>query len=104
MVAAVQKLKWAPPTVAIGGGTVGKYESIRFGIQRGSASGHIEIIRPAHNPISGTASMMAPKDQQAMNDKMGATFLDKDADVLVTVVVDGNKRAAQRLLDKLVKK
>jgi hypothetical protein len=104
VVTAVQKLKWAPPTVAIGGGTVGKYESIRFGIQTGSASGYIEIIRPAHNPIPGSASMMPPKDQEPMKAKMGATYLDKDADVLVTVVVQGNKTAAKRLLDKLVKK
>lgn len=100
----MQKLKWAPPTVAISGGTVGKYADIRFGIQRGRSSGHIEIIRPAANPIPGTASMMAPKDQAVMNQKMGAVYLDKDADVLITVVVDGNKSAAKRLLDKLVKK
>ncbi len=104
VVAAVQKLKWAPQNVAISQGTVGKYENIRFGIQNGSASGHIEIVRPAHDPSTGGANMMAPKDQAAMNENTGAVYLDKDADVIVTVVVDGNKTAAKRLLDKLVKK
>lgn len=102
--AAVQKLKWAPPTVAMGGGTIGKYENIRFGIQKGSASGYVEIVRPAHNPNPGSANMMPPKDQAVSKEKVGATYLDKDADVLVAVVVRGNKRAAKRLLDKLVKK
>ena len=104
VVTAVQKLDWAPPDVAISGGSVGKYENVRFGIQKGSASGYIEIIRPAHDPSPGSASMMAPKDQQAMKEQTGATYLDKDADVLVVVVVAGNKTAAKRLLDKLVKK
>lgn len=104
IVAAVQKIGWAPPDVAIGGGTVGKYEDIRFGIQKGSASGYVEIIRPSATPSPGSASMMAPGDQKAMKEKVGAVFFDKDAGVLVVAVVQGNRTAAKRLLDKLIKK
>lgn len=106
VIAEVQKLKWAPEKVAVSGGTVGKYENIRFGITDGKQSGYIEIVRPAKDPTGSTASMMPPKDQKAMKESSGAaTYLDPDGDVIVIVMVDGGKTAvAKKLLDKLVQK
>lgn len=104
LVAAVQKLGWAPEKVEISGGTVGKYENVRFSIDNGKGGiGNIEIVRPAAEPRPG-ASMMAPKDQKAMHESRGAVFFDKDADVVVMVVVDGKPAEAKKLLDKLLKK
>ncbi|MEZ4219798.1 MAG: hypothetical protein R3B13_02635 [Polyangiaceae bacterium] len=103
LVAEVQKLKWAPEKVEVMGGSVGKYENLRFGIHNGTLGGHIELIRPAKEP-SGGASMMSPKDQKAMHENQGAVFLDETADVLVIVIVDGKPAEAKKLLDKLIKK
>jgi hypothetical protein len=104
VVAAVQKLGWAPQKVQISGGTIGKYENFRFGIQKDKYSGHIEVVRPAKNPTGSGASMMPPKDQKKMNEGNGAVYLDEAADVIVIVVVEGAPAEAQKLLDKLVKK
>ncbi len=104
IVAEVQKIGWAPQNVAISGGTVGKYENVRFGIANANSTGYIEIIRPAQNPTTGSASMMAPKDQKAMKESVGAVFFDEAADVLVIVVVEGKPAEAKKVLAKLVKK
>ncbi len=56
LVAAVQKIGWAPEDVQTSGGSVGKYENIRFGIANGSIEGTLEIIRPAHTPTGSSAS------------------------------------------------
>lgn len=103
IVAEAQKLGWAPTNVALLGGTVGKYENIRFGIDSGKANGYIEVIRPAHEPTHGGANMMAPKDQKAMKESLGAVFLDEEADVLIVVVVEDKPGDAKKLLAKLVK-
>lgn len=103
MVAEAQKAGWAPTNVAILGGTVGKYENVRFGIDNGKVTGYIEIIRPAHEPTHGGASMMAPKDQKAMKDALGAVLFDEEAEVLIVVVVEDNPADAKKLLAKLVK-
>jgi hypothetical protein len=105
VIAEVQKLKWAPPTVATSGGTVGKYENLRFGISDGKSEGYIEIIRPAKDPSGSSANMMPPKDQKAMKESSGAaTYLDPEADVLVIVMIEGKTAVAKKLIDKLVKK
>jgi hypothetical protein len=104
IVAEAQKIGWAPTNVALLGGTVGKYENIRFGIDSGKANGYIEVIRPAHEPTHGGANMMAPKDQAAMKESLGAVLLDEEADVLIIVVVEDKPAEAKKLLAKLVKK
>jgi hypothetical protein len=103
VVAAVQKLGWAPEKVAISGGTIGKYENFRFGIAKGGLAGRIEVVRPAKSPSGSSASMMPPKEQKKMNEGLGAVFLDETADVVVIVVVDDKPAEAKKLLDKLVK-
>jgi hypothetical protein len=103
IVAEAQKVGWAPTNVAILGGTVGKYENIRFGIDNGKATGYIEIIRPAHEPTHGSANMMSPKDQKAMKESVGAVFFDEEAEVLIVVVVEDQPADAKKLLAKLVK-
>lgn len=103
IVAEAQKIGWAPTNVALMGGTVGKYENIRFGIDNGKATGYIEVIRPAHEPRGGGANMMSPKDQKAMKEELGAVLLDEEADVLVIVVVEDKPADAKKLLAKLVK-
>ncbi len=104
LVAEVQKLKWAPEKVEISGGTVGKYENIRFGIDNGKLSGYLELVRPAAAPSGGGASMMAPKDQKAMREATAGVFLDETANVLLMVKIEGKKAEAQKFVDALVKK
>jgi hypothetical protein len=104
LVAEVQKLKWAPEKVEISGGTVGKYENIRFGIDNGKLTGYLELVRPAAERGSGGASMMAPKDQKAMKEASAGVFLDETADVLLIVMIEGKKADAQKFVDKLIKK
>lgn len=103
MVAEAQKIGWAPTNVALLGGTVGKYENVRFGIDNGKNTGYIEIIRPAHEPTFRGANMMSPKDQAAMKESLGAILLDEEADVLIVVVVEDKPAEAKKLLAKLVK-
>jgi hypothetical protein len=103
IIAETQKLGWAPTNVALMGGTVGRYENVRFGIDNGKATGYIEVIRPAHEPRGGSANMMSPKDQKAMKETLGAVLLDEEADVLVIVVVEDKPAEAKKLLAKLVK-
>lgn len=104
IVAELQKLGWAPENVAISGGTVGRYENVRMGIATAKAEGLFELIRPAAQPRSGGASMMAPKDQKAMRESTAAVYLDESADVIVIIAVDGKLPDAKKLLDKLVKR
>lgn len=104
IVAALQKLGWAPENVAITGGTVGKYENLRMGIATAKLVGHLEIVRPAAEPTGSSASMMPPKDQKAMHESTAAVYLDPTADVVIIIVVEGKQAEAKKLLDKLVKK
>ena len=103
LVAAVQKIGWAPEDVQTSGGTVGKYENLRFGIANGSLEGTLEIIRPAQTPTGSSASMMAPKDQAAMKASLGAVFVDKEAEVAIIIVIEGKPAEAKKVLDKLLK-
>jgi hypothetical protein len=103
LVAAMQKIGWAPQDVQITGGTVGKYENIRFGIAGPSAEGTFEIIRRAQTPTASSAGMMPPKDQAAMKENVGAVFLDPDAEVAIIIVIDGKQAEAKKVLGKLLK-
>lgn len=103
VVAAMQKLGWAPESVEISGGNIGKFENIRFTLAKDGTGGSVEIVRPAHSPQPG-ASMMSPEAQRADAEKRGAAYYDPDADVLVVVVVDGKPGVAKQLLGKLVQK
>ena len=103
LVAAVQKIGWAPQDVQTSGGTVGKYENIRFGIASATLEGTLEIIRPAKTPTGSSASMMKPKDQAAMKEGLGAVFVDKDAEVAIIIVIEGKPAEAKKVLDKLLK-
>lgn len=103
MIAAVQKAGWAPPDVAVTGGTVGKYENFRFTIEKGGVTGFVELIRPAKTPTGSSASMMPPKDQKAMREATSAVLYDDKADLLLVVNIDGKPAEAKKLLDKLLK-
>lgn len=103
MIAAVQKAGWAPPDVAVTGGTVGKYENFRFTIDKGGVTGFVELIRPAQTPTGSSASMMPPKDQKSMREATSAIFFDEKADLLLVVNVEGKPAEAKKLLDKLLK-
>lgn len=104
LVAALQKAGWAPEEVEINHGTVGKYESIEFGILKGNDKGTFEMVRRAANPSGSSGSMMGPKDQAAMHEKLGAVYLDDKADVAVWVVIEGKPAVAKKVLDAVLKK
>lgn len=103
LVAAMQKIGWAPQDVQITGGTVGKFENIRFGIAGPTFEGTFEIIRRAQTPTGSSAGMMAPKDQADMKKDTAAVFLDKEAEVAIIIVIEGKQAEAKKVLDKLLK-
>lgn len=104
LVAALQKAGWAPENVEINHGTVGKYESIEFGLLKGNDKGTFEMVRRAATPSGSSGSMMAPKDQAAMHEKVGAVYLDEKADVAVWVVIEGKPAVAKKVLESVLKK
>jgi len=104
LVAEMRKLGWAPENVEINHGTVGKYENIEFGIAKGNDKGTCELVRRAATPTGSSGSMMSPKDQAAMHEKLGAVYLDDKAEVVVMVIIEGKPAEAKKVLDKLVKK
>ncbi|MBK9001677.1 MAG: hypothetical protein IPM35_38640 [Myxococcales bacterium] len=105
LVAAVQKAGWAPENVEINHGTVGKFESIEFGILKGTDQGKFNLVRRAAMPSGSSGSMMAPKDLAAMHKDSAAVYLDEAADVVVWIKLDGGKPAvAKKALDSVLKK
>ncbi len=103
LVAAAQKIGWAPQNVAVSSGTVGKYENIRFTVQNGAQEGRIELVRPAHQPTGSSASMMPPKEQKAMADGTSAVLYDEAADLILMVTIADKPAEAKKLLDRLLK-
>lgn len=105
LVAAVQKAGWAPESVEINHGTVGKYESIEFGILKGNDQGKFNLVRKAAVPSGTSGSMMSPKDQAKMYEASSAVYLDEKAEVVVWIKLDGGKPAvAKKALDAILKK
>ncbi len=104
LIAAVQKAGWAPEDVQINHGTVGKFESIEFGILKGTDKGTFELVRRAAKPTGSSGSMMSPKDQAKMREDRGAVFLDEQAEVVIMIVVDGKPAIAKKVLELVLKK
>jgi len=104
LVAAFQKAGWAPESVEINHGTVGKYENIEFGIMKGNDQGKFEMVRRAAVPTGSSGSAMPPKDQAKMHEDKGAVYYDDKADVALWIVIDGKPAVAKKALDAVLKK
>ncbi|HVY48147.1 MAG TPA: hypothetical protein VHB21_19800 [Minicystis sp.] len=105
---AMKKAGWGGGGVSAGGTTVGKYESVTVELAKGKTKGTLTIVRPAAKPAPPSSMTITPPAQMEQKvDKATTAFVyDPDADVFVSVEINGGGKAAdaKKLLDAAFKK
>ncbi|MCC6897635.1 MAG: hypothetical protein IT377_01605 [Polyangiaceae bacterium] len=82
---------------------MGSTETVTVRGAKGNQEVKVSIVRPSSQADTGTSmKMLKASEQGASFAKDGATYLEKDAEVLVAVVIEGKKDEAKKILDTLV--
>ncbi len=84
---------------------MGSTETVTVRGSKGKDEVKVSIVRPSGAAETGSGMKMSKaSDQEASFAKTGATYLEKEAEVLVAVVIEGKKDEAQKILDAIVSK
>ena len=88
-----------------GGMSMGSTETVTVRATKGKDEVKVSVIRPTGKAETGGGMKMSrASDQEATFAKDGATYLEKDAELLVAVVIEGKKDEAKKILDAIVEK
>jgi hypothetical protein len=85
-----------------GGMSMGSTETVTVRATKGKDELKVSVVRPTGKEDTGGMKMSKASAQEASFAKDGATYLEKDAEVLVAFVIEGKKDEAQKLLDAVV--
>lgn len=84
---------------------MGSTETVTVRGSKGKDEVKVSIVRPSGNAdTGGSMKMSKASDQEARFAQEGATYLEKDAEVLVAVVIEGKQDEAKKILDAIVSK
>lgn len=88
-----------------GGMAMGSTETVTVKAEKGKDLAVVSLIRPTGKPDeSGSMKMSSASNQAASFEAKGATYLEKDAEVLLAVVIEGKKDEAEKVLNAILEK
>jgi len=99
---ALKKQGWAYKSG--GGMSMGSTETVTVRAAKGKDELKVSVVRPTGKEDTGGMKMSNASAQEASFAEKGATYLEKDAEVLVAFVIEGKKDEAQKLLDAVVER
>jgi hypothetical protein len=87
-----------------GGMAMGANETVTVRGTKGKDEVKVSLIRPTGKADEGSMKMSSAADQEKGFAAKGATYLEKDANVLVAVVIEGKPEDAKKVLDAIIEK